>query len=546
MMNHINAKIGLAYLEGRLDTAQQAQIQKHLVDCPICQAHLLEHQTTHDLLQAAAQDFAPKPTLIPNWADVKPKQEKRPLIKTLFQYGNQLAMVGAAVILLLLFIWQLQPQEPLLEVAPSVTVTSRPISGPTPLATALPSPAVIIIPSLDPTRTLLEPTAEPTLDISALETPTITGNNISAISLSSQGQAAFIADGVLYIETTPQSAAFAVIAEQVSTRLPAWSADGKELLFFSESNMNERPIITHWTADTGKLTTLNELVDRPLPDVSFQNAHWATDSREILLPGFGKLTPDSEWDSSVWLVDLDTGNLILIVEAIALKDTSWLTTDEFIMTLDCGRDCTIMMAYNKDKTLLWKAYAERPEREAASDLFVIQQNEQRILHLNTFNNPQTVDVQNTTTGAISTILTLTEGLQFSTQPPQLAENGRILIFQLTSETNQPIIIALNLDDLTTRTIPLQHETFTFGGGAWDTAGNYFIYNVMDSTIGAAYVYRWQPGNNTTELIQASAGDDRFQNFTWTADGRYVYYNLDNRGLWQYDVVTEELRPIAGQ
>jgi hypothetical protein len=87
---------------------------------------------------------------------------------------------------------------------------------------------------------------------------------------------------------------------------------------------------------------------------------------------------------------------------------------------------------------------------------------------------------------------------------------------------------------------------TFGGGAWDTAGNYFIYSVTDPTIGATYVYLWQPGNNTTRLIQAAAGEDRFQNFTWTRDGRYVYYNLGNRELWQYDVVAGELRAVAGQ
>jgi anti-sigma factor RsiW len=545
MMTHINPKIGLAYLEGRLDGAQQAQIERHLADCPACHSQLLEHQTAHDLLQAAGQDFSPEPARIPNWSDVKGEAVNRPLWRTIFQYGGQLSMAGAALVLLLIFIWQLRPQEPILELAPSVTATGQPISEATPQATGLPSPAVIIIPGLDPTAAAPEITAEPTPDTTVIGTPTIAGENISAVSVSQQGRAAFVVDGTLFVETAANSGRFSAIADHAQPRPPAWSADGQEMLFFRKADDSELPVLIHWTAETGQLTPLSDLIDRPLPEVSFRNVHWAANGREILLPAFGKLTQDSEWDSSVWLADLDTGHMTLVVESIALKSVQWLNADDFMMTLDCGIDCTIIMAFDKAKTLLWKAYLDRPEREAASDLFVVQPAQARILLLNTFDQPQTVDVLNTATGAITPILELDDGMQFGGHLPYLAADGRILLFQVVDEDGQSAIQTLHLEDGTTGTVALQHGQFTFGGGAWDAAGNYFIYSVTDQTIGAAYVYLWQPGNNRTELIQATASEAHFQNFSWTADGRYVYYNLGNRELWQYDVVTGELRAVAG-
>jgi hypothetical protein len=167
------------------------------------------------------------------------------------------------------------------------------------------------------------------------------------------------------------------------------------------------------------------------------------------------------------------------------------------------------MAFDKAKTLLWKAYVDRPEREAASDLFVVQPAQSRILLLNTFDQPQTVDVLNTATGAITPILELDDGMEFGGHLPYLAADGRILLFQVVDEDGQSAIQTLHLEDGTTGTVALQHTQFTFGGGAWDAAGNYFIYSVTDQTIGAAYVYLWQLGNNRTELIQATASEAHF-------------------------------------
>jgi anti-sigma factor RsiW len=545
MIRHINSKVGLAYFEGRLDAAQQAKLERHLADCPACRSQMLEHQTTHDLLLAAGQDFSAEPSRIPNWSQVKPQQAQRPLWKTIFHNGSQLAMAGIALVLLLVFIWQLRPQQPILEVVPSVTATGVSNYEPTPQATTLPSPAVSII-GISPTDAAPTATTEPTPETAERNTYTIAADEISAVALNGQGRAAFVADGTLYVETAAHSAAYTAIADHAQNRPPVWSADGQELLFFSEADDTGLPVLMHWTADTGRLTPLSDLIDRPLPDVSFRNVHWAADGREILLPAFGQLAQDSEWDSSVWLADLDSGHMSLVVEATALKSVEWLNSDEFMMTVDCGMDCTIMMAYDRVKTLLWKAYHERPEFEAASDFYVLQPNERRILILNTFDSPQTVDVLNTATGEIATVLELTGGVEFAGQQPYLAANGRILVYQVVGEAGETTIQTFNLEDRTTGTLTLQHEQFTFGGGAWDSAGNYFIYSVTDAAIGAAYVYLWQPGNNTTKLVQAAAGEARFQHFTWTVDGRYVYYNLGYRELWQYDVVAGELRGVAGQ
>ncbi len=545
-MNHINPKVGLAYLEGRLDGAQQAKLERHLADCQQCQAELLEHQTTHDLLQAAGQDFTPEPVRIPKWSDVYERQPARPLLNTIFQYSSQLAMAAVALTLLLVFIWQLRPQEPLLELAPTVTATGQTVFEPTPQATALPSPAVIIIPGIESTVTVPETITEPT-PISPVSPPTrITGNEISAVGVSQQGRSAFVVDDTLYIETAAYSGTFTPIADNAQPRPPIWSGNGQEMFFFSETAGSELPTLILWTAETGLLTPLADLVDRSLPEVSFRNVHWAINSRKILLPAFGKLALDSEWDSNVWLVDLDTGHMTLVVEAIALKNVRWLTEDQFLMTLDCGIDCTIMMAYDTAKTLLWKAYIDRPEREAASDYYVVQPDQARILLLNTFDQPQRVDGLAVETGQITPVLELAAGEEFVGHHPYLAADGRILLYLVKDQSGKTAVRTLNLEDLTGGTLYLDHDTFTFGGGAWDIAGNYFIYSVTDPEIGADYVYLWQPGNNRTELIQAAAGVTGFHNFTWTTDGRYVYYNLGSRELWQFDIVTQELRTVAGQ
>jgi hypothetical protein len=204
-----------------------------------------------------------------------------------------------------------------------------------------------------------------------------------------------------------------------------------------------------------------------------------------------------------------------------------------------------MMAYDTEKTLLWKAYIDRPEREAATDNYVVQAGEGHILLLNTFDQPQRVDELDIATGQITPILELADGERFVGQHPYLAADGRIFIYQVIEQSDNTAVRTLNLEDLTSGILSLEHDTFTFGGGAWDIAGNYFIYSVTDPEIGAAYVYLWQPGNNRTKLIQATAGVTGFQNFTWTADGRNIYYNLGSRELWQYDVVTGELRAVAG-
>ena len=50
MSKHIDAELGLAYLDGRLDPAQRAKLERHLAECMACQAQLRQHQATHSLL----------------------------------------------------------------------------------------------------------------------------------------------------------------------------------------------------------------------------------------------------------------------------------------------------------------------------------------------------------------------------------------------------------------------------------------------------------------------------------------------------------------
>ncbi|MFZ0545357.1 MAG: zf-HC2 domain-containing protein [Candidatus Promineifilaceae bacterium] len=545
MIKHIDPKLGIAYLDGQLDAAQQAQLERHLADCSTCQAQLREHQTMHDILHAAGKAFSPQPVQAPNWSAVRPMPGKGHLWKTLLNNGAQLAAAGAAILLILVVIWQLRPVVPAVEPTALIDETPIPTAEPAAVETAVSTPITSIFPHTSPVAPTAAATKAPTVTATIPARQTITGSNISAVSLNNQGRAAFVVDGMLYVETESGTAVFSTIANHVLPNTLDWSADGQELLFFSQPDAEEQPVVLDWSAKTGLLTPLSDLVTRQLPDIPFTHVHWADEGRKLLLTASGQLIRDSEWDSSVWLADLDTGHLTMVVEATALKDVEWLNSDSFMMMVDCGRNCTILMAFDTTKTLLWKAYRDRPDYEAASDLFVLQSEEQRVLVLNTYDQPQTIDALDTATGTRSTLLELDDDVQFVVQPPMLAANGQILIFQVVDEVGQTAVQTLNLKSGAVRTIEFAQEQFTFGTGSWDSAGNYFIYSGLDPDIGAGYVYLWQPVNDAANLIHAAAGDGSFHNFVWTEDGRRVFFNLDNQELWQYDLITEELRAIAG-
>lgn len=46
--------------------------------------------------------------------------------------------------------------------------------------------------------------------------------------------------------------------------------------------------------------------------------------------------------------------------------------------------------------------------------------------------------------------------------------------------------------------------FRFVSGQWSGDGRYFIYNALDDSIGASYLYLWQPESGIPQLIHSTA------------------------------------------
>ncbi|MCA9958527.1 MAG: zf-HC2 domain-containing protein, partial [Anaerolineales bacterium] len=56
MGKHLTPQQGLAYLEGQLDAAQRAKVERHLADCAACRETIRQHQAVHHMLHAAGQE----------------------------------------------------------------------------------------------------------------------------------------------------------------------------------------------------------------------------------------------------------------------------------------------------------------------------------------------------------------------------------------------------------------------------------------------------------------------------------------------------------
>ena len=85
--------------------------------------------------------------------------------------------------------------------------------------------------------------------------------------------------------------------------------------------------------------------------------------------------------------------------------------------------------------------------------------------------------------------------------------------------------------------------FRFDDGAWSADGGYFVYSAVDESIGASYLYLWQPESGVPFLVQATASQSPFSEFVWLADGDGFYFNLDDQGLWFYAVTIGQVTDL---
>lgn len=588
MSKHIDAELGLAYLEGRLDPARRAKLERHLAECVACQTQLHQHQATHSLLQKSGQAFQAMPVQTPAWSTLRSRQAKWTGTQTIRRTTLQFAAVGAVVVLFVVLLLTYQPDEPTIEPAassePDATTTMEGVITTTPLANlsatpvnALPLPTHEATPGFNSTLPLTA-----TTNVTPLTTVT-PGLLMSSAFVSASGQVAFTRDGMLYVTSNDsEMVEIARLAEPlvgddgpVVHDAAAWSPDGHALLFFTTPTEGELYQAAIW--QDGTVTLLSQLVNQPLPAVPFTSYRWSPDGSQILLTSSSRLQPESEWTSGIWLATLDRRDLTLVVEARELIDTTWLDDERFMLTLDCGRDCAIIMAYNEQTQPLWKAYEE--EGHATSGLFVLAADRQHLVNLNTV--AQTVDLVDTTTGAITPLWTVPEGRQFASIRPILSPDGQQMAFTLL-EGDTPVLVRLGLDgqvkgqrqnstvlgwrpegglvvaealdetqnqlvywgvDGAIDRIFVQPKQFRFTGGQWNADGRYFVYSAVDENIGASYLYLWQPESGVPFLIQAVASSRGFSQFAWLATANGFYFNLAEAALWFYDSQTGQITDL---
>ena len=196
--------------------------------------------------------------------------------------------------------------------------------------------------------------------------------------------------------------------------------------------------------------------------------------------------------------------------------------------------------------MLWKAYADQPEWEAASEMFVHQEATQRIFHLNVYKRPQTVDVLDTDSGDIRSIWTAPDGSGFAGTQPYIAPNGRFLIFQTKDENEQLVTRVLDVETGQAETAVFPHQNLAFRAGAWNPVGDIFSYVILNPGNNAAHVYLWHMADDTKELIYTANEASLIRNFVWTNDGEHLFFNSGSQSLWQYNVASGELYLVTGQ
>lgn len=595
MSKHLTPQQGLAYLEGRLDAAQQAKVERHLADCAACRQTIQQHQAVHNMLHTIGQEHDAQPGAVPNWWAVREQYARQARKGRVLRLSGQFAAAALAVLLLAttaVFLLnrpsnEIEPVAPTLP-APVITPASPTPDAAAPTSTSLPiqiaapqamatTTAVITPSAIAPAPTAVPPAAAPA----------------AVPLLSPLGRLAVVQEHALFVETAVHSANMVEIARDVAPDIQsedgpvanpaaAWSPDGSRLAFFNGTETAASLAI--WDSRSGQTQTLSQTVDRALPPVPFTSFRWSPEGNRLLLTTSDRLTADSEWTSGVWIANLDNGTLTLVVEARQLVDIAWLTAESFFLQLHCGRDCATVMAYDTDRRQLWKAYEEDEAVLSASTFYTLNAAQGVLVNLNSFAPQPVVDVINTATGELASVWQLAAGEAFARLLPHMSPDGRFLTFNTTSSggltttlrlidrdgrdygsranaivldwrpgggpvvaqslTNgQNQLVYWPLDGAAAR-IFVQPRSFAFPKGQWRADGQRFIYSALDPSIDASYLYLWSPEQGVPTLVYSAAATQPFQDFTWSPDGQRVFFTLGGQGVWAYDLETDQVQQIS--
>ena len=579
MSKHIDAELGLAYLDGQLDGARLAKLERHLADCVACQEELRQHQAVHGLLQTTGAAFQPQPRHIPAWDEVR--GGKRPFLnQRLLPLTAALALLIIGALVSIPSLWSDNDFEP---AAIGLTETAVASLTPTAMPTAEPSrlPAVIVPTDEGIGETAVSPTITPQSTIAPYIPPT-RRPSISKPSLSVQGQLAYYDNQALWVETELNSNHYQEIAHNVA--FANWSPNGTQLFYLAEPNpplysdCHGIEALGIWQADTNTIIPLDYVLNE-LQDECPNAIEWSIDGKRIYLINYtiGHITfidlenqrvsalldpflPFSFWDignerillqerRGMGIASLDSydlsGNLVWSYPSVptgsflgANKNVNGLSQEHGILVIggsarsNESSDKTTIYSFDLitlELEELWTKEIVAYSAYFSSDGFYIGL---AVAHENDNGSDFMIVDRN--------------GRSYGTR-----ENSRLLdwrpgggpvvVQEIGNEQNQ--LVYWPLDGVAARVF-VQPRDFRFVDGAWSPDGRYFLYNALDDSIGASYLYLWQPESGVPQLVQAAASEAAFTNFAWMPESNRVYYNLGNQELWALDVATVETSLIA--
>jgi hypothetical protein len=412
------------------------------------------------------------------------------------------------------------------------------------------------------------------------------------VTMSSQGQLAFILDEMLMVETVPGSGAFIELGGKARTAV--WSPGGSQLAY-GLVDLEQQPFFYEqfiWTAETDSISPLSELVsDYPDPPYSVTQLHWTPDGSKLLLFSFiddrhEPIGPTINYILSV--VDLEQQAFSDHEVILSRESVAWLTNDRYILGYDCGDPCTAYRAFDYTGQERWSLDWETGGLVAFSTEGNYMLNAGRYGATSEESEwgdviPTTLDLINLTTGEVDTVWELTPAtpaVYFNPfQHPNVSPDGQYMIFNF-GETRASLIDfgVLFLIERNGQEIQLVPNSFfqawgpdggviitdsperrqtrllqvDFDGsiniiyappeneiilgdnitpgkkGIWSPDGRSFIFATGDWNNQAQHIYLWRPDTGLVVPIFTTISDN-IDDFLWTADSKSVYVYTDGFG-----------------
>ncbi len=478
------------------------------------------------------------------------------------------------------------------ETATAVSPTSTSIP-PTDIPTNTPTSTAAATPPV-PTPTAIPPTHTPT---PAFLLPADAADVfVQNIALSSLGQLVYIRDGILYMESAPQTSLFEQISEHVS--VAAWSPDGSELLYSTTVISNtdtDDPIEIYeqrlWSVTEKDDVSLSELISNyPNPAYAVNEVYWTPNGAKILLQSS---LSDAEFEeighnfqNKLSVVDFESKTYTENQLIESNQWIIWLTDDVYVLRFHCGSPCADISAYDYTGALAWSPYWDTGGFVAFVPNGNFMINVGRIDTKLTDSIPTepylpTLDKIILSTGAVDVLWELpvrddyfTPFIMPSISPDEQhfsfsfgswsypsvlyivdedgnehgqyensymldwRENGDFMVNTLL-ESGENQLRLISLDGLvqeifnTNPDVEIMDDSYILGeGGGWSPDGKHFAFITKNKIDDTAQIYIWNSDIGDPQLIHSVNNDKSFRNMAWLPDSNGIYFTSGKGSMWR--------------